>query len=196
MTTVRGFLQIYGSKKECEQYREYIDLMIEELDRANSIITEYLSIAKNKTVDLKTQNLNLIVEALFPLIKADAMNSCKYVQLELTEIPDLLLNEKEIRQVILNLVRNGLEAMLPGGKLTIKTFIDGDEVVLSVQDQGRGISVAILAKIGTPFFTTKDNGTGLGLAVCYSIVARHNAAINIQTGPKGTTLLVRFKVNR
>lgn len=195
MTTVRGFLQYYKSKKEFEQNREHFDLMIEELDRANSIITEYLSVAKSKSADLKLHNFNQIVETLLPLIQADAINSNKYIQLELSEIADLLLDEKDIRQLIINLVRNGLEAMSPGGHLTIRTFTDDDEVVLSVQDQGLGISNANIEKIGTPFFTTKDNGTGLGLALCYSIAARHNAIINIQTGPNGTTFLVRFKIN-
>lgn len=93
-----------------------------------------------------------------------------------------------------NLVRNGLEAMPPGGNLNIRTFMDGKEVVLVVEDQGTGIDPVVLEKIGTPFFTTKDNGTGLGLAVCYSIANRHNANINVVTGPTGTTFFVRFQV--
>ncbi|MEW5899031.1 MAG: ATP-binding protein, partial [Bacillota bacterium] len=90
---------------------------------------------------------------------------------------------------------NGLEAMPPGGTLTIKTFQEGEEVVLAVQDEGPGIEPDLLEKIGTPFFTTKDDGTGLGLAVCYSIAARHKAAITVETSPAGTTFFVRFKQN-
>jgi signal transduction histidine kinase len=195
MTTVRGFLQILRSKKDCTQYKEYLNLMIEELDRANSIIMEYLSMAKNKPMELKTQNLNNILEALFPLIQADAMVSDKYIKFELATIPDLFLDEKETRQLILNLVRNGLEAMAPGGNLTIKTFTDGEEVVIAVQDQGKGIEPDVLEKIGTPFFTTKNQGTGLGLAICYSITARHNASIKVDTGSTGTTFSVRFRTN-
>ncbi len=63
---------------------------------------------------------------------------------------------------------------------------------MSVQDQGRGIEPGVLDKIGTPFFTTKEQGTGLGLAVCYSIAARHNAVIDIETGSAGTTFFIRF----
>ncbi|MDD4237682.1 MAG: PAS domain S-box protein [Desulfotomaculaceae bacterium] len=195
MTTVRGFLQILRNKRDCAQYKEYLNLMIEELDRANSIIKEYLSMAKNKAIELRLQNLNNILEALFPLIQADAMVSDKYIKLELGDIPDLLLDEEETRQLILNLVRNGLEAMSPGGNLTIKTFIDGEEVVIAVQDQGKGIEPDVLEKIGTPFFTTKNQGTGLGLAICYSITARHNASIKVDTGPTGTTFSVRFGTN-
>ncbi|KAF1085233.1 Sporulation kinase E [Sporotomaculum syntrophicum] len=194
MTTVRGFLQLLGQKDKYRQDKEYFNLMIQELDRANSIITEFLSLAKNRAAGFKKQNLNHIVQSLFPLIQADAMESAKYVTLELNEIPNLLLDEKEIRQLILNLTRNGLEALLSGGHLTIKTYLDDCEVVLSVQDHGRGIPEDVLDKIGTPFFTTKDNGTGLGLATCYSIAIRHNAGINFDTGPGGTTFYVRFKI--
>lgn len=193
ITTVRGFLQLFKSKWEDVKGKEYFDLIIEELDRANAIITEFLSLAKNKAVDLKPRNLNVIIKAITPLLVADAINSCKYVKIELEDVPDLLLDEKEIRQLILNLVRNGLEALSSGGKLTIRTFKDGDDVVLAVQDQGKGIEPEILKKIGTPFLTTKDNGTGLGLAVCYSIAARHKADIQVETGDAGTTFNVRFK---
>lgn len=195
MTAVRGFLQMLGEKDDCARYKDYFELMIDELDRANSIITEFLSLAKNKAVELKSKDLNNIVHAILPLISADAIVTDKYIEVVLDEVPNLLLDEKEIRQLILNLVRNGLEAMSPGGTLTLKTFSESDEVVLAVVDQGRGIEPAVLEKIGTPFYTTKENGTGLGLAVCYSIAARHKASITVDTGPTGTTFYVRFKLN-
>jgi PAS domain S-box-containing protein len=195
MTTVRGFLQLYRGNEAFLQYKDSFELMIDELDRANSIITEFLSLAKNKSLYLKVHNLNKILESMFPLIQADAIVSDKNINMKLEEIPEFALNEKEIRQLILNLARNGLEAMSPGGNLTIRTFTDS-EVVLSVQDQGKGIDPNIIDKLGTPFFTTKDNGTGLGLAVCYSIAARHNAVIDIETTPSGTTFFVRFHFPR
>lgn len=192
MTTVKGFLQLLSEKQEYTQHEKIFTLMVSEVDRANSIITEFLSLVKNKPVDLKTQDLNSIIENLFPLIQADAIVADKYVDLELNKIEYLLADGNEMRQLILNLVRNGFEAMSPGGKLTIKTHMINNTVVLVVQDQGKGIDSNAIAKIGTPFFTTKDNGTGLGLASCYSIVARHNASINFDTGPYGTTFYASF----
>jgi len=192
MTTVRGFLQLLEKKEVYLKDKMYFELMIEELDRANSIITEFLSLARNKFMDKMVQNLNKAIKALLPLIQADAINSDININVELGEVPDLPLDGKEIRQLLLNLVRNGLEAMSPGGNLTIRTFAERDKVVLAVQDEGKGIAPGILDKIGTPFFTTKDNGTGLGLATCYSIAERHNARIDIVTGEKGTTFFVRF----
>ncbi|KAF1084165.1 Sporulation kinase E [Sporotomaculum syntrophicum] len=194
MTTVRGFLQLLSDKEDCRDYREYFNLMIEELDRSNSIITEFLAMAKDRPVNLKRQNLNGLVEAMIPLLNADAINSEKSIEVDLQAVPDLLLDEKEIRQLLLNLARNGLQAMQPKGRLTIRTFMNRDaETVLAVSDQGCGIAPELLDKIGTPFFTTKDEGTGLGLAVCFSIAARHNASIKIDTSTTGTTFSVVFR---
>jgi len=193
MATVRGFLQILESKRECYPFKDYFDLMIEEMDRANSIISEFLSMAKHKAVDLKENNLTNIIQALFPLILADAIHSDKSVQLQLQEIPNVRVDRKETHQLILNLVRNGLEAMNPGGNLTIRTYTEDEEVILAIQDQGSGIKPEIMNKLGLPFVTTKENGTGLGLAICYSIVQRHNARMDVQSGPEGTTFLIRYK---
>lgn len=194
MTTVRGFLQMLSGKEDCAKYKDYYGIMIEELDRANSIVAEFLSLTKDRIVDLKDHNLNAILEALFPLIESDALMHDKYIAMELGVIPSLLIDPKDMRQLILNLVRNGLEAMPPGGVLAIKTYKDGEELVLTFQDQGKGIEPNILEKLGTPFVTTKKNGTGLGLAVCYSIAARHNAKIQVETCPEGATFSVRFKI--
>jgi len=193
MTTVRGFLQFLSSKPKYSHDQEYFTLMIEELDRANSTITEYLTLSKHQAVERTTINLNAIITRLLPLITADAIMQNKNIIISTEEIPELLLDEKQICQLILNLVRNGLEAMSPGGKLTIRTLIDHSEVILAIQDEGKGIESHLLDKIGTPFFTTKDSGTGLGLSVCYSIAARHNAKITLETTSSGTIFFIRFK---
>lgn len=193
MTSVRGFLQMLGSKSELLAYQSWFDLMISELDRANSIITEYLSLAKNKPVALSRLCLKNILESLAPLINADALNGDKNVKWRLQEVPEMLLDSEEIRQLVLNLVRNGLEAMTAGGTLVITTYLDKSNAVLAVQDHGQGITPEVLEKLGTPFVSTKETGTGLGLSVCYAIAARHQATIDVNTGPSGTTFRVRFK---
>ncbi len=192
MTTIRGFLQLLGSKEAYAHDQTYFDLMIEELDRAIDIITEYLNVAKDKKVDLQLQNLDEVVACLFPMIQADAIHQDKVIQMDLGEPPLVLFDAKEIRQLILNLVRNGLEAMSAKGILTIGTSTEGNEIVLFVKDQGHGLDPDLLDKLGTPFVTTKDNGIGLGLAVCYSIVARHKARIDYETDLEGTTFKVFF----
>lgn len=195
MTTVRGFLQLLEKYQELNKHKHYFSIMIDELDRVNLIITEFLSLAKNKSSNLEISNINDIINAILPLAQADAIKMGSYINIELETIPDLLLNEKEIRQILLNFIRNGIEAMPNGGIITIRTSLADGKLVLSVQDNGSGITAETLARIGTPFFTTKENGTGLGLAVCYSIASRHNATIKVDTTPTGTTFSVRFNAD-
>lgn len=194
MTTVRGFLQMLGDNPEFQDYQEVFSLMIEELDDANSIITEFLSLAKDKPLYSEQGNLNDILMAIYPLISADAIKSDKEVKMELKNIPDLMLDSKEIRQLIFNMTRNGLESMQPGQVLTIKTYQKDDMVVLQIQDQGCGIQDEILENLGTPFYTTKDMGVGLGLPICFNIAARHNARIDVNTSSQGTTFWINFRL--
>ena len=192
MTTVRGFLQLL---KEVEKYADEIDsfnLMIEELDRANSIITEFLSLAKNKMVEIKPVNLNTVINNVYPLILAKAMMQDKIISLNLDDIPDLLLDEQEVRQLILNLINNGLESIPEGKIVFLSTYTSDNQVILAVRDQGEGIKEEIIEKLGTPFFSTKEGGTGLGLAICYGIASRYNAKIEIDTGPNGSIFYVCF----
>ncbi len=194
MTTVRGYLQLFGEKEEYYQEKGSFDLMIEELDRANLIITEFLSLANNKIVELKPENLNSIIRALWPLLQAKAMSQDQYMKLELNELPELLLDKKEIHQLILNLINNGLESMSTGGEITIATSVENGKVVLAVRDQGHGIDDSLLKNLGMPFITTKEQSAGLGLPVCYRIAARHKARIDIKTGSRGTAILVAFPI--
>ncbi|HDR4764616.1 TPA: ATP-binding protein [Bacillus thuringiensis] len=193
MTTVLGFLQLLKEENIYEKHNKYFHLMIEELNRANSIITEFLSMGNTRKLDLQMLDLNSIIRDIIPLIKVDTHNQNKYIQVDTNDIPELLLNRNEIRQLLMNLYRNGLEAMSTGKVLTISTYKEGQNcVVLAVRDQGKGIRPEVLEKLGTPFYTTKENGTGLGLGICYAIAARHNAKVEIQTGSEGTTFFVKF----
>ena len=195
MTTVKGFLELLRNKQE-PQDKEYFDLMIEELERANSILSEFLSISRTKPTIVESHNINDLVTSTLPLIQADAQNNDILLTVELNNVPDLLLDIQEIRQLLLNLVRNGFEAMSSGGQLRIKTFSTNSEVALVVSDEGNGIEQCMLEKLGTPFFTTKEQGTGLGLAVCYGIVSRHNGRISVETSPKGSSFSAYFELSK
>ena len=192
MTTVRGYLQLLGRKEKYQTDKEKFKLMIEEIDRANTIIGEYLSLSQRKALNFKVCSLNNIIEKLFPLIQAGATNSKIFARLDLSSIPHLLLDENEIRQLLLNLVRNSIEAMLTGGNLVIRTFSEDNKVVLSISDQGSGIPPHVLGKLGTPFITTKETGTGLGIPICYQIAHRHSGTIKINSSDAGTTFFVYF----
>lgn len=192
MTTVRGFLQLLGSKVSLKEFKSYFELMVEELDRANSIITEFLSLSRNSPISLSEHNLNEIINKLLPMLRADALKNETTIIAELENIPNVKLNEREIRQVILNLVRNALESMPSGGIIRINTSLENNKAVIRVNDQGSGIPARVLENIGKPFLTTKKNGTGLGLPVTYNIVYRHGGTISIETGPGGTTFIIKL----
>ena len=194
LTTVRGYLQFFQNKAELIPYTKQLITMIEELDRANAIITEFLSLAKNKSLDLKQGQLNNLLGSLFPLLQAEAFRLGHDIQLEAGDIPEFKFDENELRQMVLNLARNGLEAMSPGGILILRTFFKDDSIFFEVKDNGQGIPTEILKKLGTPFLTSKESGVGLGLPVSYQISARHGAKIDVDTSEQGTTFSVRFKV--
>lgn len=194
MTAVRGFLQMLGAKYEYTDENAYFNIMIEELDRANGIITEFLGMAKDKRIDPQPTYLYEIIRSLYPVLQANASKRNMAVRLELAYTPQIMIDENEIRQLIYNIAYNALEAMQPGGTLTIGTALQGTEVLLYVKDQGPGIPDVLLGKLGTPFLTTKEDGPGLGLAVCYSIAARHNAHIEVQSDSQGTVFYVCFSI--
>ncbi|MBM7867471.1 PAS domain-containing protein [Heliobacterium gestii] len=191
LTTVRGFLQLLETKHP--DSKAHYDLMISELDRANTIITEFLSLSKTKPENLGPQNLNRIIDAIFPMIQAHAFRNDKEVILDLTPLPDALIDEKEIRQVLLNLVQNALDATAAGGKVIVRTLLrEPHYVTFAVTDSGPGIHPDTVGRLGTPFFTTKAEGTGLGLAVSYNIINRHGGKIELDTGSRGTTFYVHL----
>jgi len=186
LTTVKGFLQFFGAKPQYANDNEYMDLMISEIDRANTIITDFLSLAKANSDDIIPQNINEVINRVLPMLQADAYNNNKEVIVDLKILPNIMINQNEIKQLILNLVRNGLDATAENGCVIISTYLKEDKVVLAIKDQGNGIPQEIQDKMGTPFFTTKDSGTGLGLAISMGIAQRHGAVFEFKTGTHGT----------
>lgn len=192
LTIVRGYLQLLGQKPQLQAQKEILHLMIDEIDRANGIITEFLKLAKNKAIQPSLHQINDIVQSLLPILTAEANLRGNEIVFIPGDVPEVLADEKEIRQVILNLVMNGLESMQGNGVLTIEVSRDKDKVVISIHDQGPGMPDEISQKIGMPFFTTKPNGTGLGLSICFAIAERHGARLTFNTGPEGTTFYFAF----
>jgi len=194
LETVRGFLQLLTDKEELAEYKEYCHFLIEELDRADLIMSEFLSLGKNKISVKKVQSLNKLIKSIVPLLQADPNYAEKNIVCELADIPELLVNAREIRQVVMNLVTNGLEAVDKNGTVKISTYQDNNSVVIEVSDNGPGIEKDIMAKLGKPFTTTKEKGAGLGLTICYNLARKNNAVIEVETGGEGSTFYVRFNL--
>ncbi len=192
LTTIKGFLQLFSTRPEYTRDKENMALMVSEIDRANSIISDFLSLAKVNTGNAKTLNINEIIRGILPMLEVDAFNNNKQVVFEPTDVPDKIMNINEIKQLILNLVRNAIEVTPQGGTISISTYLEEKKVVLAIKDQGNGIPAEIQDKVGTPFFTTKETGTGLGLAISKGIARRNNAIIVFETGKNGTIFKTIF----
>ncbi|QGG48329.1 PAS domain S-box protein [Heliorestis convoluta] len=192
LTVVRGFLQLFLIRKDLSPYKKQVELMLSELDQANDIITEFLSLARTKNRESKEMDVNEVINRIMPLLTAEAYKQDKYVTAVLQSVPKTVLDENEIRQLLLNLVKNALDSMPEKGTVTLKTSFEDDVVVLAISDQGTGIPKEIQDNIGAPFFTTKKNGTGLGIATCYKVVENHKAKMDFQSSPQGTTFYIRF----
>lgn len=195
LQTIKGFLQLLQIKEEILPYQNYFTLMADELTRVNGIISEFLSLSRTKETNLKLHNINDIINSVLPLMEAQALEEDKRIEVELKIVPQTMLDEDEIKQVLLNLVKNGLEASKVNGRVKIITDCDETSVALTICDYGHGIPQELQANIGMPFFTTKLCGTGLGLSVSLSILERHNAKMSFTSNQNGTTFRINFPLH-
>lgn len=193
MTTIKGFLQLMKQNEELKKYEGIFSLMIEEVNRVNEIITNFLDLAKDKASKLESCSLNDIITTVYPLLETRAIQEGKNIILNLGNIPNLHVDQNEIRQLLLNLINNSLDAMEKGKSVEIITSVENNHVVLSIKDEGEGIPPEIADKIAVPFVTSKESGTGLGLSICFSIAKRNNAEINFISNSNGTTFNICFE---
>lgn len=192
MAVIRGFVQLLKERSPADQ-QHYFHIVMDELDRTNNIISDFLSLAQNRALSMEMGSLNVTIHKIAPLLEADANMRGQTLQLDLQEIPEIMMNEKEIKQLLLNLARNGMEAMEDKGVLHISTRHEQDSIVLSIRDEGTGIPQDKIKHLFEPFFTTKQRGTGLGLSLCLSIAERHRGRIDVSSKlGEGTTFVVSF----
>lgn len=180
LTTARGFLQLMNidklSKENFERYRKYA---FEGLDHANNIITEYLNYTKPsaelaKPLDVKRE-IESVVQWLQPY---SVQKNVSIVTHHMSETdPFVHVQPKQFQQCMLNIMKNAIESMADGGLLTVHTRIVQDQVQILIRDTGTGMSSEQLKRIGKPYFSTKESGTGLGLMVVMSLVKAMNGKI-------------------
>nr|WP_305121000.1 ATP-binding protein [Saccharibacillus sp. JS10] len=193
MAVVRGYLQIL-QRKTPEEYDHYYKIVLSELDRAGGIIDDFLALARTKQKMNERRTLRSVVDDLWPLLQADANLRSQTIRIEEgTQGEEMPMHPGEIKQLILNLARNALEAMGDKGELVIAIEDCNEHWRLRVKDNGPGISDETLKQIRQPFFTTKKTGTGLGLALCSGIAERHGGKLSIQsTVGVGTEVQIDF----
>ncbi|WP_456275777.1 PAS domain S-box protein [Bacillus sp. AK128] len=189
MTALKGFIHLLqGSVKE--DFSMYFDVITSELKRIETIITEFLILSKPQAINYQQHNLLKIVSETLDLLTPQAVLENIQFQLDVIEqIPDIYCEPNQLKQVFINILKNGLEVMSEGGLIHVTlTRVQGEMVRLSFTDQGTGIPADKLKRLGEPFYTTKERGTGLGLMVSYKIIAEHNGRIEVESiEGEGTT---------
>jgi PAS domain S-box-containing protein len=196
LTSLRGFVQLLQYKSEGN--KEYCDIMLSELDRINLIVGEFLILAKPHMVEFSNKDINQIIRHVVTLIGTQAIINNIHLDHKLaSELPTISCEENQLKQVIINLIKNAIEAMPHGGTITVETGMhDEEHLFIRITDEGDGIPKEILDKIGEPFYTTKDHGTGLGLMVCYKIIENHLGELKVQSElNQGTTFEIILKTS-
>lgn len=189
LTSMKGYTEFLHLEEQDPSRMEYFEIILDEIDRVNQIVEEFLVLAKPKSVHLETKNIIPIIHNVLSLMEFDARK--KNVTIYFDNVDEQILvrcDESRLKQVFLNFVKNGMEAMPNGGNIKVTTELKDGEVQISIEDTGVGIPPERLKKLGEPFYTTKKTGNGLGLMVSFKIIEGHKGRIVVESEiNKGTT---------
>lgn len=196
LTTVRGFIQLFAIDNLDKQRKDYYQkICLEELDRAQLIITDYLSLAKPDPESIEIINMNDEIVYLSNVLLTYAnYNNIQVNGMVSEEDPLSIVGDRyKFRQALVNIGKNAIEAMSNGGTLEIKAYRLKDHVVIYISDTGIGMSAAQIRRLGTPYYSTKEKGTGLGTMVSFGIIKKMNGKIDIKSElGKGTLYTISF----
>jgi len=203
LSSIKGFATLLGSKfKEGSKEHEASDLLVQEAERLNRSITELLNYARPTTLRKEPVNIGEMVDLSLKLISSDAQALGVTISLDIEpDLPAVSVDRDRINQVLLNLYLNGLQAMensAEGKELKVSVHHDKENkmLVIEVQDTGCGIPRDDLDKVLDPYFTTKPEGTGLGLALAYKIIDEHKGSIQFSSNQgKGTSVSISLPID-
>lgn len=196
LASIKGAIEILEDELKTDSpRREFADLAKAEIDRLDRLVGEFLRFARPAEPAKALSDPNTIVESVTALIENQAVSQAVTVVKDLQQnMPHILIDAEQIKQVILNLAINGLQALeqTNGGKKTLvfRTFEDAGNSVFEVADSGAGVDSQNLSKIFDPFFTTKDKGVGLGLSIAHKIATQHGGKLIAKYGLEVTTFIL------
>ncbi|UHA60686.1 ATP-binding protein [Metabacillus litoralis] len=188
LTSIKGFIQLFKSNQLEETY---YNIVLSELDRINSIVGEFLVLAKPSASIFVEKDIKELIKDVITLMSTQSIINNIQISSEFDpDLPKICCEEAQLKQVFLNLFKNAIEAMPNGGQIELKVkLIEAGTISVHLIDQGIGISPERLPTLGEPFYTTKEKGTGLGLMTCYKIIESHKGKMTIQSEVnKGTTI--------
>ncbi|MHC1726707.1 MAG: ATP-binding protein [Syntrophobacteraceae bacterium] len=195
LSSIKGFATILAGRfKEDERSRDIADVMVQEVERLNRVVTELLNFAKPTELNRQRISCQELVQDSLKLIEKDALRQGVKVESAI-DPQDLQLDVDPDRfsQILLNLYLNAIHAMKQGGTLGVRTFQENGDTIIVVSDSGTGISAEHLPHVFDPYFTTKPQGVGLGLANVHKFVEAHGGEIEVQSIPaKGTQFTIRL----
>jgi two-component system sensor histidine kinase PilS (NtrC family) len=199
LASMSGSIQVLRQELPLnEEQSQLMDIVLRESERLNDTIRSFLAYARPQRFAVARLDLGKVLHDAAVLLRNSAeVREGHVVDVDAPDVPVLFeADESQIRQIIWNLATNGLRAMAGGGRLRLGVSTDGNEVVLSVQDQGCGIAAEELDGIFQPFRSSFEKGTGLGLAIVHRIVTDYNGAIQVSsTLGAGTTVRVRLPIH-
>ncbi|MBD8069732.1 ATP-binding protein [Bacillus sp. PS06] len=193
LTSLKGFLQLIASNPAVNE--EYISIMNSEFNRIESIIKDLLIFSKPQKEQYSDCNLIELIEQVIFLMEPQAALNNVEIKTEFQDHPiTLYCIPHQIKQVVMNLIKNGIEAIDHGGKVLIEVHNEEHQIILKIKDSGKGMSEEELQKLGTPFHSTKENGTGLGMMMTENIIENnHNGKISVESVEnKGTTITIKL----
>lgn len=199
MTAIKGFIQLMNRDKEFSSRLKYFDIILKEISRIELIISELLILAKPQDVRVTQADITSLIEEVAVLLQTQAILNNVTIETEFENNAQLIFCEKnQIKQVCINFIKNAIEAMPKGGLLRIKVSNVNDKGInIQFIDQGFGIPSNLLKKLGEPFYTTKEKGTGLGFMVSKKIIENHGGSLTVQSEEnKGTTVEVFLPLQR
>ncbi|MCR8660429.1 PAS domain S-box protein [Paenibacillus endoradicis] len=190
LTTLRGFLQLQKQSKKLNI--DHVHVMLSELDRINLIVGEFLILAKPQAVKFKVRDVRDILAEVTSLMGSEAL--LHNVTLKETYTKDdcrIPCEENQLKQVFINVLKNGIEAMPYGGHVHIAVLRSDQAISVHITDEGIGMEEETLKRIGDPFFTVKENGTGLGIMVSQKIIETHHGQMELTSQVNvGTTVKI------
>ncbi len=200
--SIKGAAQYLRSEASREEDQKLLDVIIEEVNRLNSVVTQFLNYAKPFNMNLRHQDINQVVGKAISVIRTNHLSENVEIDEDLrSDLPAVLVDAEQLMQVILNIALNALEAMPDGGRLTLKTRMikndEGEVVSIAIRDTGRGIRKEDIKNVFKPFFTTRERGVGLGLAICERIIRNHGGDIRVKSIPgQGSIFHIRLNAAR
>ncbi len=196
LTSVKGFIQLLEKDENFSTKTPFLSIMLSEIDRMDAIIKDLLVLAKPQAVRFTFFNVNTLLSYVTQLLSTQAsLYNISFTKDFTIQDGNLFGEENQLKQVFINLIKNAIEAMPEGGCVRLKTIHTQREIIVTITDEGVGIPPHKIKTLGEPFYTTKEEGTGLGLLSSFKIVENHNGSIHFDsTVGIGTKVTVRFPI--